>query len=200
MDVVHVIALALSISLLAGWRVYFVVFAVGLAMRFGWIDLPQSFQSFDVLANEWVLAVAVLAAIVEFLADKVAWLDSAWDAVHTFIRPVIGALLALAIVDPSDPIWQIISLLLGGNAALLAHGAKAGTRALVNLSPEPVSNVIVSGGEDIATAGLLIGVLANPFLAIVIAFCLLLGTILLFWWITRLLRRRRAMFAPKAEP
>ena len=107
------------------------------------------------LANPWVMGIAALAAVAEFFADKVMWLDSAWDAVHTFVRPVGGALLALAIVDPGDPATQAIAFLLGGGAALAAHGGKAGARAVVNASPEPFSNVVVSTAEDVASAGLL---------------------------------------------
>lgn len=87
--------------------------------------------------------------------DKVMWLDSAWDTVHTLVRPVGGALLALAIVDPSDPATQVVAFLLGGGASFLAHSGKASARAVVNTSPEPVSNVAVSTIEDVATLGLL---------------------------------------------
>jgi hypothetical protein len=93
--------------------------------------------------------------VLEFFADKVAWLDTIWDTIHTFIRPVGGAMLALAVVDPSDPVTQVIAFLLGGGASLLAHGGKAGARAVVNTSPEPFSNIAVSTVEDVATTGLL---------------------------------------------
>lgn len=172
MGLVELLGVASSISLLAGWRIYLCVFAVGWAMRLGWLHLPQQVQSLDVLANPWVLTAAGIGLVAEFLADKIAWFDSFWDAVHTAIRPVGGALLALAIVDPADPKWQAVALLLGGSAALAAHGAKASARALVNTSPEPVSNVVVSTGEDVATGGLLAIVLASPFLAIGVALTL----------------------------
>ena len=107
--------------------------------------------------------------MLEFFADKVAWLDSLWDTIHTLIRPVGGALLALAIVDPSDPATQVISFILGGGGALLAHGGKAGARAVVNTSPEPVTNVAVSTVEDVATAGLLYAVYEYPYWAAGIA-------------------------------
>lgn len=172
MGVVELLGVASSISLLAGWRIYLCVFAVGWAMRLGWLDLPDKVASLDVLANPWVLTAAGIGMVAEFLADKIAWFDSFWDAVHTAIRPVGGALLALAIVDPADPKWQAVALLLGGSAAFAAHGAKASTRALVNTSPEPVSNVVVSTGEDVATGSLLAIVLASPFLAIGVALAL----------------------------
>jgi hypothetical protein len=169
---VELIALASTVSLLAGWRLYLVTFAVGLAMKLGWIALPDQLRALDVLANSWILGVAAVGAIAEFFADKVAWIDSIWDAVHSVIRPLGGALLATAIVDGADPAWQVGSFLLGGGAAFLAHAGKAGARTLINASPEPFSNVAVSTGEDIATAGLLGLAIANPLAAAVVAVAL----------------------------
>ncbi len=186
---VELIGLAASISLLSGWRIYLCTFATGLAMRTGWIDLPNHLAGLDVLANPWVLGISGVGLVAEFFADKLAWLDSIWDAVHTFVRPVGGALLAMAIVDAQDPTWQVASLLLGGSAALLSHGAKMGTRAVVNMSPEPFSNIAVSSSEDVATGGLLLLVLANPIAAVVVAICLLLAAIALIVMLRRLLRR-----------
>jgi hypothetical protein len=135
MDAVELIALASSVSLLAGWRLYLVTFATGLAMKFGWIALPEQLQALDVLANNWIIGIAAVGALAEFFADKIAWVDSAWDAIHGFVRPLGGALLSLAIVDSGDPAWQIGSFLLGGGAAFLAHAGKAGARTIVNASP-----------------------------------------------------------------
>lgn len=189
MGAIEIIGLATSVSLLAGWRLYFTVAVVGLAMRTGWVELPHQLAALDALANPWVIGIAALGALAEFFADKIAWLDSLWDAVHTFIRPVGGALLALAIVDPGDPAWQVIAFLLGGGASLMTHGVKAGTRAMVNTSPEPFSNVVVSTGEDVATGGLLLLALANPVAAVVIAVLVLAATIVLFVLIRRALGR-----------
>ena len=130
----------------------------------------------------------VLGVKPEFFADKISWIDSAWDMIHTLVRPVGGALLALAIVDAGNPVWQIVILLLGGGATLLTHGAKAGTRALVNTSPEPVSNVVVSGGEDVVTGGALIATLASPVAAGFIAIILLAGAIIVLVMLRRLFR------------
>lgn len=168
-----ILGVAGSVSLLAGWRLYLSIFATGLAMRLGAIPLPDHLQSLDVLANPWVMGAAGVAAAVEFFADKVMWLDSIWDAVHTLIRPVGGALLALAIVDPSDPATQVIAFVLGGGASLAAHAGKAGARAVINTSPEPVSNIAVSTAEDIATAGLLYAAYEYPWAAAGIAAILL---------------------------
>ncbi|GGE02442.1 hypothetical protein GCM10011515_22620 [Tsuneonella deserti] len=189
MGIVEVLGLAGSVSLLAGWRLYLAVFATGLAMRLGALPLPDHLHALDALANPWVMGIAALAAVAELFADKVAWLDSAWDAVHTFVRPIGGALLALAIVDPSDPATQAIAFLLGGGAALAAHGGKAGARAVVNTSPEPFSNVAVSTVEDIASAGLLWLTYAHPYVAGGIAIGLLALTVWLLLLARRVLRR-----------
>ena len=189
MGIMEIIGVAGSVSLLAGWRLYLCLFATGLAMRLGALPLPEHLAALDVLANPWVMGVAALAALAEFLADKVMWLDSAWDAVHTFVRPVGGALLALAIVDPSDPAMQVIAFVLGGGAAFAAHAGKAGARGVVNASPEPVSNIAVSSVEDVATAGLLWAAYEYPYAAGAIALALLALTVWLLMMARRVLRR-----------
>ena len=189
MGIMEIIGVAGSVSLLAGWRLYLCLFATGLAMRLGALPLPEHLAALDVLANPWVMGVAALAALAEFLADKVMWLDSAWDAVHTFVRPVGGALLALAIVDPSDSATQVIAFVLGGGAAFAAHAGKAGARGVVNASPEPVSNIAVSSVEDVATAGLLWAAYEYPYAAGAIALALLALTVWLLMMARRVLRR-----------
>ena len=196
----EILGLAGSISLLAGWRLYACILATGLAMRFGILPLPDHLASLDVLANPWVLAVAALAAAAEFLADKVAWFDSVWDAIHTAIRPIGGALLTLAVVDPGEPAVQVIAFILGGGATLLAHGGKAGARAIVNTSPEPFSNVAVSATEDVATGGLLFLAYQYPPIAAVVALLLLALAVFLLLIARRFLRAvlgRRAKGAGK---
>ena len=189
MSAVELIALASTVSLLAGWRLYLVTFAVGLAMKFGWIALPDQLRALDVLANNWIVGIAGLGALAEFFADKIAWVDSLWDGVHWVVRPIGGALLSMAIIDGGDPAWQVGSLLLGGGAALIAHAGKAGARTLVNASPEPVSNIVVSTGEDIATAGLLGLAIANPVAAAIIAVILVILSLWLVLAARRLLKR-----------
>lgn len=186
---VELIALAGSTSLLAGWRLYLVTFATGFAMRLGWIDLPDKLAALDVLANPWVLVLSGAAALFEFFADKIAFIDTLWDGINTAIRPLGGALLALAIVDPGDPVWQVTAFILGGGAAFLSHSGKAATRAMVNTSPEPVSNMVVSTGEDIATAGLLALAIANPIAAALIALILVIASLWLIVAARRLFRR-----------
>ena len=177
MGLVELLGVASSVSLLAGWRIYLCVFGVGLAMHFGWLDLPANLHALDVLASPWVIGAAGIGLVAEFLADKIMWFDTLWDAVHTAVRPVGGALLVLAIIDPADPKWQAVALLLGGSAALATHSAKAGTRAVVNASPEPVSNIVVSTGEDVATTGLLALTLASPVAAIFVAIAVAGGSL-----------------------
>ncbi len=189
MGIIELLGLAGSLSLLSGWRFYLTIFATGLAMHFNIVPLPENLKMLDVLANPWVIGIAGTGAVAEFFADKVAWLDSIWDGLHTLIRPVGGALLALAVVDSSDPAWQVIAFLLGGGAALASHATKATARAAVNTSPEPFSNVVVSGVEDIATGGLLILAFANPVAALVIAAVLLVLAIWGLWAGYRAFRR-----------
>lgn len=173
MSAVEIISVAASVSLLAGWRLYLCIFAVGLAMRQEWLAPPEHLQALGPLANGWVVGIAGTAAVVEF-----------------FVRPVGGALLALALIDASNPVWQVVILILGGGATILSHSAKAGTRAVVNTSPEPVSNVVVSGGEDVITGGALIATLANPVAAAIIALTLAVSSVALLSVLYRLLRRR----------
>ena len=196
MSAVELVALASTVSLLAGWRLYLVTFAVGLAMKFGWLALPDQLSALDVLANNWLIGIAGLGAIAEFFADKIAWVDSAWDAIHSFIRPLGGALLSLAIVNASDPTWQVGSFLLGGGAAFLSHAGKAGARALVNASPEPFSNVIVSTAEDVTTAGLLGLAIAYPIAAAAIA----LALVALSLWLVMAARRALKRFLEPKPP
>ncbi len=200
---IEILGIAGSVSLLAGWRLYLCVFATGLAMRSGWIELPTHLDALAALANPYVLGAAFIGLVAEFFADKIAWLDSLWDAVHSIVRPLGGALLALAIVDAQDPAWQALAFLLGGGGALLSHGAKAGTRAVVNASPEPVSNVVVSAGVDVATAGMLALAFTNPIVAGGVALVALLFALALLLYTRRALRAlglwRDRSFPPPAR-
>ena len=190
MNAIELVALAASTSLLAGWRLYLVTLVTGLAMKFGWIALPDQPAALDILTNNWLLAAAGIGTFAEFFADKVAWVDSAWDTIHSVIRPLGGALLSLAIVDSGDATWQVASFLLGGGAAFVAHAGKAGARTLVNASPEPFSNVVVSTAEDVATGGLLALAIANPVAAALVAACLV---VLSLWLVVAARRALRSM-------
>ena len=194
MSAVELVALAASVSLLAGWRLYLVVFATGVAMKFGWVALPDQLRMLDILASNWIIGVAGIGALAEFFADKIAWVDSAWDAIHSVVRPVGGALLSAAIVDSADPAWQVASFLLGGGAAFVAHAGKAGARTLVNTSPEPVSNIVVSTAEDVTTGGLLALAIAYPVAAAIIAALLVA---LSLWLVLAARRALRRLLEPK---
>lgn len=196
LGIAEILGLAASVSLLSGWRLYLCVLATGLAMHFDVLPLPEHLSALKVLASPWVMGAAGLAALVEFFADKIAWLDSAWDTLHTVIRPLGGALLALAVVDPADPATQAIAFILGGGATLLAHGGKASARAAVNTSPEPFSNVAVSTAEDVVTGGLLVLAYTYPIAAGVVAMVLLALTVWLLLLARKVLKRLFASRTP----
>ena len=198
MSAVELIALASTVSLLAGWRLYLVTFVTGMAMKFGWIGLPDQLRALDILANNWLIGIAGVGTLAEFFADKIAWVDSAWDSVHSVVRPIGGALLSLAVVDSGDPTWQVGSFLLGGGAAFLAHAGKAGARAMVNASPEPFSNIAVSTAEDVATGGLLALAIANPIAALLIALILVMLSLWLVFTARRFLKRLLEPKRPRA--
>jgi Domain of unknown function (DUF4126) len=193
MNAVEILGIASGLSVLAGWRLYATVFVTGLLQLLGWWDVPPQLASLHILTNPWILTVAGIGFAAEFFADKIAWLDSIWDSAHTFIRPIGGALMALAVVQEQAPEWQVLAFLLGGGAALLSHGAKAGTRAVVNMSPEPFSNIGVSLLEDGLAAGGLWLTLAHPAIALLLAVASLLLFACIIWklyaFITKRLKR-----------
>jgi Domain of unknown function (DUF4126) len=153
MDVVTTLASAVGLGMLAGIRLYATVFAIGLLLRFDWLTLPAGWQHASVLADTRVLILSGAACLIEFIADKIPWLDSAWDSIHTFIRPIGAALATTSLFANLDPAYQVSLFLLAGGVAFSGHSAKAATRMLVNHSPEPFSNAAISLGEDLAVAG-----------------------------------------------
>ena len=148
MDVLETLSVALGLATLAGINLYLTVFVTGMAVQFGWVLLPSHLHDLSVLGNPWVIAISGALYLLEFFADKVPWIDTANDALHTFIRPFGGALLAVLALGEADPAVKVIAALLAGGAALTAHAAKAGTRLMANVSPEPFSNIGLSLGED----------------------------------------------------
>lgn len=154
MDVIQQVALGAGLSWASGIRLYAVLFLAGLAARLGWVDLPSGLA---ILSHDWVLVASGFMLAVEFFADKIPMVDSLWDAVHTFIRIPAGALLAVGAMGHMDPALTAIAAILGGAIATGSHATKAGTRALVNTSPEPFSNWTASVAEDaIVPAGFLL--------------------------------------------
>ena len=145
MDMISNLALAGGLSWASGLRLYLTVFIVGLLSRSNVINL---LASLDILSNPVVLSVAGVLCVIEFLADKIPYVDSAWDSIQTFIRIPAGALLAMGAINASDPVIATITALLGGSLAAATHATKAGSRALINTSPEPVSNIVASFTEE----------------------------------------------------
>lgn len=160
-DPLSAAALAGGLSWGSGIRLYMTLFMAGWLGRMGWLDLPPSLQ---VLQSTWVLGITGLLLAVEFLADKVPGVDSAWDAIHTFIRIPAGAILGAAAIGQLDPQWTAAAALLGGTVAAGAHLTKAGSRALINTSPEPFSNWAASFSEDAAVAAGLWAAFFHPWL------------------------------------
>lgn len=175
------LGMALGFATLSGINLYLTTFLAGLAVRFNWIDLADKYESLTILENPWIIGVAGVMFFIEFFADKIPWLDSSWDAVHTFIRPVGGTLLALAALGEMDPAVSVIAALLGGGTSLITHATKAGGRLLINMSPEPVSNSVASLGED----GLVLGGLGLMAVAPAVSFFVFLAIIIFAIWLSR---------------
>jgi hypothetical protein len=185
----HLLAVALGLATLAGINLYLTVFVTGLAIHFHWITLAPAYQSLDVLANPWVITITGVLYSLEFLADKIPWVDSIWDAVHTVIRPVGGALLAIQVLGHPSPTFTVIVALLAGGTSLISHTAKAATRLATNTSPEPFSNIALSFGEDAAVLAGLALIHYNPVLALSI-FAVAIAAFLYF--ALRILRAMKA--------
>ena len=192
MTPLETLGFTLGTSFASGLNLYLTVVAMGLLQRFGVLDLPASLQ---VLASPIVLGIAGLMFLVEFVADKVPVVDSAWDAIHTFIRPPAAAILAYSAFGDVDPTWQIGAGLLAGGVALTSHGAKATTRAAANASPEPVSNWLLSFGEDAIVIGLSWMASEHPIATAIVVLVLVVLAVLLmralFKYFRRVLERVR---------
>ncbi len=172
MDVLQKLGIALGFATLAGLNLYLTAFATSVAIHFGWIALSPEYQNLAVLGETPIMIIAGVLYFVEFFADKVPWVDSAWDTIHTAIRPIGGAFLAVKTLGQADPVFDVIVALIAGGVTLTVHGAKAGTRLVANASPEPFSNVALSVAEDVGVVGGL-GVMNysyhhNPYLALIV--------------------------------
>jgi uncharacterized protein DUF4126 len=194
-DLLTTLGRTMGFSFAAGLNLYATVAILGLASRFDWVQLPPQFKVFD---NDIVIASAIVMYLVEFVADKVPWFDSMWDAVHTVIRPIGGALIAVATLGHANPTLQGLVALLGGSLAASTHLTKAGTRAVANASPEPFTNWFLSLAEDAFVVGLGFVALKYPAVA---AFIVIVGVVLIVMfaaWIVRALRRRWGRPSPVA--
>ena len=166
MEKLHLLGVALGLACLAGINLYLTVFVSGLAIHFHWITLGPAYHSLEVLGEPAVIIISGILYFLEFLADKIPWVDSAWDAVHTVIRPIGGALLAIQVLGHPSPAFTVIVALLAGGTSLVTHTAKSATRLASNTSPEPFSNIALSVGEDLAVFGGLALIHYNPLLAL----------------------------------
>jgi hypothetical protein len=187
MDLVTTLGRVIPFALASGVNLYATVAVLGLCSRYGWVVLPEQFQGFG---HPVIIGVALAMYLVEFVADKVPWVDSAWDAVHTVIRPVGGALVAVAALGDASPAVQAAVALLGGSVAMTAHVSKAGTRAVANASPEPFSNWVLSFAEDVFAIGLSYVALQHPYLALLVSIVVLTAMALSASLLFRALRRR----------
>ena len=186
MDVIAMLGRTLGFSFAAGVNLYATVAMLGLASRFGWVALPQQFDAFN---NDYVIAAAVVMYLVEFFADKIPYVDTVWDMIHTAIRPVGGALVAVTTLGEASPGMQGLIALLGGTVAASSHLTKTSTRAMANTSPEPFSNWFLSLGEDVFVVGLAYLALQYPVAALIVASLLLVLIAVFAVVIVRTVRR-----------
>ena len=193
LDTTQLVALAAALGWASGLRLYAVVFFTGLAGFLGWVALPSGIQ---VLQHPVVLAASGLMLVAEFFADKIPGVDSVWDLLQTLARVPAGAFLAAATLSPDGQLGGG-TLVAGAGIALASHGLKAGTRALLNTSPEPASNWVASVAEDTVVVGGLALVMAHPWIALLVVVGASLLGALLVWWVWRTLSRGvRRLFAP----
>ena len=177
----------LGFSFAAGINLYATVAILGLASRYGWVALPDQYRVFD---NDWIIVTAIALYVVEFFADKIPWVDSIWDAIHTAIRPIGGAVIAVQTLGDVSPATEAVVGLLGGTLAASTHFTKAGTRAVANTSPEPFTNWILSFAEDLFVMSLGFIALKYPLIATLIVLVALVLMAIFAAWIVRAVKRR----------
>jgi len=187
MDLLATLGRTLGFSLAAGVNLYATVFILGLASRYHWVQLPDQFKAFD---NPWIIGAAGVLYVVEFVADKVPWVDSVWDSVHTLIRPVGGAVIAVASLGDASPAMTGAIALLGGVVSASSHATKAGTRVAANTSPEPFSNWFISLAEDAFVIGLSFITLKYPLVALGVSVAILILIVMIARSIWKWLRKR----------
>jgi hypothetical protein len=177
----------LGFSFAAGINLYATVAILGLASRYGWVSLPEQYRVFD---NDLIIGIAITLYVIEFFADKIPWVDSIWDAIHTAIRPIGGAVIAIQTLGDASPATEALVGLLGGTLAASTHFTKAGTRAVVNASPEPFTNWILSFSEDLFVVSLGFIALKYPLAATLIVLVALTLMAVFAAWIFRAVKRR----------
>lgn len=177
----------LGFSFAAGINLYATVAILGLASRYGWVALPEQYRVFD---SDLIITTAIVMYAIEFFADKIPWVDSLWDAMHTVIRPLGGALIAVTTLGEASPATETLVGLLGGTLAAGTHFTKAGTRAVANASPEPFSNWLLSLGEDVFVVTLGFIALKYPLAAALIVLVAIVLMAVFAAWIVRAVKRR----------
>lgn len=183
----------LGFSFTAGINLYATVAILGLASRYGWVELPPQFQAFN---NDVVIGVAIVMYLIEFFADKIPYVDTVWDVVHTAIRPIGGAFIAVTTLGDASPTAEALVALLGGTVAAGTHLTKTSSRAAANASPEPFSNWLLSLGEDLFVVGLGFLALKYPLAALAVAGILLVLIVVFAAVIIRTVRRWFARRVP----
>ncbi|MBP6750793.1 MAG: DUF4126 domain-containing protein [Xanthomonadaceae bacterium] len=198
MSEAHVFAIGILLAWMAGIRAYLTVFGVGIAGYFGWLDLPQALEA---TTSPWVLGVSGVLAAAEFFTDKIPGVDSVSDLLQTLLRVPAGAFLAAAAMSPDGELGAGM-LAAGAGTALVSHALKAGSRALLNTSPEPVSNWTASVVEDTAVISGLALVWSHPWIALAILVSVGVGIFLLIWWLWRKVFRgvSRLLSSPETPP
>ena len=192
MELMQQMGTALGLGLLSGVRLYLTVLGIGAAIRFNWLHLQDSFSGLNVLADWRVMAVAGVACLIEFVADKVPWVDSAWDSIHTFIRPIGAILLGASAFATLDPATKTMLALLCGGVALTGHSAKSATRLAVNHSPEPFTNIALSLAGDAAVPVATWLTFKHP----LVTFGVVAAFLVLFFWLSpRIVRSLRVELA-----
>jgi hypothetical protein len=186
MNPIETLSLVLGTGFSSGLSLYATIATLGLLERFGVIHLPERLQ---ILSHPLVLGIASALYLIEFLADKIPYLDSIWQALHTFIRPPAAALLAYSATAAAPDVWRWVASLLAGSIALTSHGAKAGARAAANITPEPLSNWALSFGEDVLAVWLIWFATVHPRVAIVVVIMFFLVSLFLLHHLFRFLRR-----------
>jgi hypothetical protein len=181
------LAQVVPLAFASGVNLYATVAVLGLSSHYGLVRLPEQFRAFD---HPAIIGAALVMYVVEFVADKIPWFDSLWDAVHTLVRPLGGALIAVAAIGDASPTGQALAALLGGSIAMTTHLTKAGTRAAANTSPEPFSNWLLSFSEDLLAVGISYGALRHPMIALTLAVALLIVILACASLIVRAIRRR----------
>jgi hypothetical protein len=190
-------ALVIAASFAAGLNVYATVMTLGLLAHTHWVALPPGLET---LANWWIIGVSAALFAAEFVADKIPGFDLLWNALHTFIRVPVAALLAYRATTQLTPGMQVLATALGAGIALAAHGSKTAARAVVTPSPEPISNIALSSSEDVAAVGITWLATAHPWAAASVVLVLLVLSLLMVRWVVRAFRGMWQRLVPVTEP